>query len=462
MKPHREALTMCRTLSTLALLALVAGPAAAQAQLPEPQTRGPIHEAFAQPLDPNPQPGLVVAKQPPPPIPEVPPDQRPEGQNVRWIPGYWGWDVDQNDFLWVSGVYRDMPPGERFVPGSWTQSADGWRWVSGYWAPTDQTALQVVAQPPPASLDIGPSAPPPDVNSAYVPGIWTYNNAQYAWRPGYWSPYQQGLVWVPAHWVWTPAGYVFVPGYWDLPFDQRGLLFAPVAFTGTPWLTPGWCYTPSYAINPALFYGAAFYRPRSGHLYFGNYFGPRYAGLGYQPWYTGIGRYDPALSYYAWTNRGTPNWWTGYRNNYNARLRGTIAGPPVRFAQQTPAARGVVPLNQYTQQVRNVNLVRSAPVQRAVTTHVAAPRVAAPVVKTHSAPVVHAAPRVAPTHVASARPVQHTTTVHHAVPVQHAAPARHAAPVQHAAPAHHAAATHHAAPARHAAPAHHTGSSHHR
>src|SRR5437588_12714238 len=100
------------------------------AQLPDPQASGPIHEAFAQPLDINPQAGPVVPKQPPPPIPEVPPDQRPEGANVQWIGGYWAWDADRNDFLWVSGVYRDIPPDRQYVPGSWTNTADGWRWVS--------------------------------------------------------------------------------------------------------------------------------------------------------------------------------------------------------------------------------------------------------------------------------------------------------------------------------------------
>src|SRR5712692_6012726 len=32
-------------------------------------TRGPVHEAYAQPVDKNPQPGPVVPKKPPPPFP---------------------------------------------------------------------------------------------------------------------------------------------------------------------------------------------------------------------------------------------------------------------------------------------------------------------------------------------------------------------------------------------------------
>ena len=55
-------------------------------------TRGPIHEAFAAPVVHDPRPAPVIPKQPPDPIQEMPPDQKPAGQNVQWIPGYWSWD----------------------------------------------------------------------------------------------------------------------------------------------------------------------------------------------------------------------------------------------------------------------------------------------------------------------------------------------------------------------------------
>ena len=42
---------------------------------PEPLTRGPLHEAFAEQIDPNPQGGgLEVGKQPPADIDEIPPE----------------------------------------------------------------------------------------------------------------------------------------------------------------------------------------------------------------------------------------------------------------------------------------------------------------------------------------------------------------------------------------------------
>jgi hypothetical protein len=152
---------------------------------------GPVHEAYAKPTTAAPQPGIIVPKQPPPPVPEVPPDVKPQGQNVQWIPGYWGWDPDRTDFIWISGFWRDIPPGERWVPGYWTQAETGWQWVCGFWAPAGQPDIPYLPQPP-ASLDNGPNTPAPDDNSLYVPGNWLYQNANWVWSPGYWCAAQPG------------------------------------------------------------------------------------------------------------------------------------------------------------------------------------------------------------------------------------------------------------------------------
>jgi hypothetical protein len=55
-------------------------------------TRGPVHEAFAETVTLDPEPGIVVTEEPPRLIEELPPDQKPQGSNVVWIPGYWAWD----------------------------------------------------------------------------------------------------------------------------------------------------------------------------------------------------------------------------------------------------------------------------------------------------------------------------------------------------------------------------------
>ena len=64
--------------------------------------RGPIHEAFAT-LTAEAVPTKPVPRQPPAPIEEMPPEQKPDGK-VIWLGGYWAWDEDRNDFLWVSGL----------------------------------------------------------------------------------------------------------------------------------------------------------------------------------------------------------------------------------------------------------------------------------------------------------------------------------------------------------------------
>src|ERR1700722_3393531 len=92
----------------------------------EVQTRGPLHEAVAQPFDPKP--GTPIPKQRPASIKEQLPDKMPDAENSQWLSGCWSGDPERQEFLWVSGVYRTPPQGRTFVPGYWAHSADGWRW----------------------------------------------------------------------------------------------------------------------------------------------------------------------------------------------------------------------------------------------------------------------------------------------------------------------------------------------
>ena len=109
-------------------------------------------------------------------------------------------------------------------------------------------------------------------------------NSNFAWQAGYWAPYQQSWVWVPARWVWTPAGYVFLAGYWDYRLANRGQIFAPVYFTSTRLCRPGWFYRPAIVIPTNNLFINLWLRPTWGSYYFGNYFGPQYAALGFVAW----------------------------------------------------------------------------------------------------------------------------------------------------------------------------------
>jgi hypothetical protein len=345
----------------LALTAFFLPPRLARAGVASPPqdgitvlARGPVHEAFAQPMETDPQPGALVDQQPPDPIPETPAEQKPLGDNVEWVPGYWAWDSDRNDFLWVSGFWRVPPPGRKWVTGYWAHVNGGWEWSPGFWADAGQDQPSYL-EPPPASLDNGPTVPAPDENSFYTPGIWNYRNSRYVWRPGSWCTARPGRVWCQARYSWTPAGYTFVDGYWDYPLEDRGLLCAPVAFTQPLWTTPGWSYQPSCAVNLAGLFASLFVRPALGSYYFGDYYGSGYAGLGFQPWYAyGPRRSDPLFNYYRWVHRSDPGWHRGLQDLYRARMNGSLAVPPRTLVQQNTLIQNATVLNNTTNVFNNI------------------------------------------------------------------------------------------------------------
>jgi hypothetical protein len=365
-----SAVTICATILLLALT-----PATPAQEPPEPGVhilaRGPVHEAYAKPLEMNPRPGPVAPRQPPPPIPEIPPDQKPPGDNVQWVGGYWAWDEERNDFLWVSGVYRVVPPGRKWVTGYWAEAPDGWRWVAGFWAPAGPERVPHVAVPP-ASLEAGPSVPAPDESYLYTPGCWTYRAEKYWWQPGYWYAGHPGWVWCPPHYCWTPAGCAFVEGFWDHPLDRRGLLFAPVGFDRPLWKAPDWRHRPGHVLGLDGLLAALFVRRACGHYYFGDYFGATYAGLGFQPWYSnGVRSFDPLLTYGRWNHRADPSWYAGLGESHRAFADGTGARLPrtleeqTRLLQRSAPPRGVRVLTPLGQFRGDVPLIALSAAQRA-------------------------------------------------------------------------------------------------
>jgi uncharacterized membrane protein YgcG len=266
--------------------------------------RGPVHEAFATQVDINPTAGLAIKRQPPEPVNELPPEMRPEGSNVIWIPGYWAWSDEDEDFLWVSGVWREAPPGRTWLPGYWSQTADGHQWTPGMWIEQQRQEVSYLPQPP-ESLERGPTSEAPSQQHFWVPGAWTYRNNDYLWRAGYWAVGQDNWCWIPDYYSWTARGYVYVGGYWDYYLDRRGWLFSPVRFHHGYWGHHNY-YRPWYTLSPSRLLLHMFVRPGYHHYYFGNWYGNRYAGFGIHPWssYHWGGRgYDPLFSSYSWHHR---------------------------------------------------------------------------------------------------------------------------------------------------------------
>ena len=261
-------------------------------------TRGPVHEAYAVPVSAGQTAGVIVPAQPSSPIEEVPPDMKPEGQNSVWIPGYWSWDDERRDFIWVSGVWRVPPPGFQWMPGYWQPAqGQGFQRISGYWMPAQVQETTYLPQPP-QSLDSGPTSNPPGPNYFWISGHQQWLGDRYVWQPGYWAAYQSDWIWVPATYSWTPRGWVYVPGYWDYPLARRGLVFSPVYFAG-----PVAVYRPAICLDAGVFGVSLFCRPAYGHYYFGDYYDDRYVEFGIRPWFyynsPRVG-FDPLYGYYRW------------------------------------------------------------------------------------------------------------------------------------------------------------------
>lgn len=318
-------------------------PPAADGQGGEILTRGAIHEAFASAVVHDPKPGPIIAKTPPEPIQETPPDQRPEGRNIQWIPGYWSFDSTRNDFVWTSGVWREPPPGCQWIPGYWTQVEGGSQWVSGTWVPVPSGGAGDPAYlpQPPSSLEAGPNSPQPGPGVVWTPGCWQWQNNGYAWRPGFWAAVQTAWVWIPAHYVCTPGGWLFVAGYWDLPLTNRGLMFAPVYYPQPVYAQPGFVTTPSVAIVGGAVTSNLFVQVGTGQYLYGDYYGQSFVGMGVAPWFSfafATGPpvfYDPVFSYYSVVAvRQNPRWIVQVREQYKLRRANPALRPPRTFAEQ--------------------------------------------------------------------------------------------------------------------------------
>ena len=306
--------------------------------------RGPVHEAFAEQYSQDPIAGITIDRAPPPQVNEIPPEIRPEGDNVQWLSGYWFWDDDRSDFLWVSGTWRVIPPGQRWLPGYWAESNGQHQWVSGSWVSTQQEAIQYIAQSPPESLDNGPTGIAPSENHFWIPGCWTWTQNDYAWRPGYWSGGYSNWVWVPQRYLWTPRGYVFCSGYWDYPIARRGTLFAPFYFNQPVYARSNFFYSPRVSILASLLQSHFWVRPHYHHYYFGDFYASNYRNAGIIPWHSyhrGVGfqsrrySFDPLFVHANLFNRsGGGNFYQEINNQYNIFVNQSDRRPSLTYRDQ--------------------------------------------------------------------------------------------------------------------------------
>jgi hypothetical protein len=303
---------------------------------PEVLTRGPVNEAFAQQVNLENQTGLIAPMAPPADIVEIPPAQRPVGEQFAWVPGYWAWDAERDGYIWVSGCWRAVPPGMSWVPGYWWQSPAGWQWVAGFWAPVGNNEIEYLP-PPPALTDIEAPGPGPSPDTIWVPPCWYWYRGQYISRPGYWVAAQADWVWVPSHYVRTPRGYVFANGHWDYALARRGVLFAPVYFSSRIYARPRFSYTLSIAVDFGNLEFGLFTRPQYSHYYFGDYYDSVYIGIGIFPWFEFEQRrtwYDPIYVHDRWRHhKDKPQWDRYQRQEYDRRRSDKALRPPRTYRE---------------------------------------------------------------------------------------------------------------------------------
>ncbi len=169
-----------------------------------------------------------IEQAPPAPIRELTPAQT--DPDTIWIPGYWEWDGERNDFVWVSGIWRQPPPNHLWIPGQWQEvEQNQWVWIKGFWSDVPLNQLTYLSVPPPDPMD----EEAPEANSDdefWVNGCWEYQaeTESYQWRDGYWEKRDPDWILIPCHYRWRPEGYVRIEAYWDWPLEDRGAAYAPV------------------------------------------------------------------------------------------------------------------------------------------------------------------------------------------------------------------------------------------
>lgn len=216
---------------------------------------------------------------------------------------------------------------------------------------------------PPRSRDEGAVGTAPSAEYVWVPGTWYWEDSYemptggdfvydrgsgfelrinvgqhhdrgYAWRPGYWMRARRDRLWVTAHYIWSPRGYVFVDGHWDFPFEQRGLLFAPVRFE-RPAVARTIHYTPTIALDLEVVRDGLFIGPHQRRYYFGDYYAVEYVNRGYHPLFEAEIHhgYDPIFAYSRW--RLGAEWVTRVHHDYDFRREHVDSRPARTYLLQS-------------------------------------------------------------------------------------------------------------------------------
>ena len=313
-------------------------------------TRGPVHEAFAETVTYDPEPGVVVPKAPPAAIEEVPPEQRLEGANVAWIPGYWAWDDERKDFLWVSGIWRDLPPGRQWVPGYWGKAGQGYQWTSGYWADAKASEVQYLPEPP-ATVENGPNIAASSADQTWLPGCWIWQKVAMLGGPVFGRPRSRIGIGFPPITFGPRAATSMSTATGITPSAVAACCLRRCISMRTCMARPGFSYSPTTVIDLGVFANHLFLRPQYQHYYFGDYYAADYQAAGFYPSYSyNSGRfgYDPIYAYDRWQHRQDRGWeqrqqadFQNRRDHDNLRPPRTWAGQGLQNASEATSRAGL-------------------------------------------------------------------------------------------------------------------------
>ena len=245
-------------------------------------TRGPVHEAFAETVTFDPEPGVVVPKAPPAAIEEFPPGSDRQGPTSRGFPAIGAGTTIGTIFCGSAAFGATCRPAASGCPATGASPGKASSGLPGT-GPMPRRARWTYLPEPPASVESGPNVAARSADNTWLPGCWIWQQNRYAWRPGFWAAAQPDWTWVPAHYVWAPRGYVYVDGYWDYSLNRRGVLFAPVYFEGGIRLQRDFSYSPTTAIDLGLLVSHLFVRPQYQDYYFGDYYAADYQTAGFYP-----------------------------------------------------------------------------------------------------------------------------------------------------------------------------------
>jgi hypothetical protein len=152
---------------------------------------------------------------PPPPLVETPPAA--PSPDVDWVPGFWRFDPDALDYVWIAGTFVVRPPPPESAPQVVARAPEPPPPMPPPPAPEPSAAREIdveISAPPPPRTEVIP-APPRVPGVVWVAGAWRLEGRAWVWVPGAWQLPPSAGARPVAPTVRERSGVrIYVPGGW--------------------------------------------------------------------------------------------------------------------------------------------------------------------------------------------------------------------------------------------------------